>query len=153
MLKSLRMIKCIFEDGGEGYLRHVCVDVLVLKDRKILLVKRTGKLLEGGKWGLVGGFVGRGETLIQAVEREIEEETGLKVKNITHLRVKDSPDRPKEDRQNIAFVYYCEAVEKVGQKDWESDEVKWFDLNDLPPKEEIAFDHYDDVKLYLDSSV
>ncbi len=142
------MINCSFEDGNKASLRHVVVDNLVLKDGKILLVKRVGKLLEGGKWGLVGGFVDRDETIEQAAEREIMEETGWKVKDFTLLKVNDQPDRPAEDRQNIAFVYYCTATEKTGKADWESDKQTWFDLDDLPPDDQIAFDHAEDIKSY-----
>ena len=70
------MINCEFENGNKASLRHVVVDNLVLKDGKILLVKRTGKLLEGGKWGLAGGYVDRDETVKEAAKREILEETG-----------------------------------------------------------------------------
>lgn len=145
------MITCIFEDGGKGTLRHVVVDALVLKDKKILMAKRTKKLLEGGKWGIIGGFVNRDETLEQAIKREVFEETGYKVEYVELLRVIDNPDRPGEDRQNINFVYTCTAVEKIGEKDWESDEVKWFDLDSLPPKESIAFDHFDSIKFYMET--
>lgn len=142
------MIQCTFENDAKASLRHVTVDVLVLRDNKILLVKRAKHLLEGGKWASVGGFVDRDETILQAAEREILEESGWKVKDLTYLRVKDSPDRPHEDRQNIAFTLFCFADQEVGEKDNESDEVKWFDLNDLPQEEEIAFDHASDIKLY-----
>ncbi|AKM81293.1 MAG: hypothetical protein UT13_C0001G0332 [Candidatus Pacebacteria bacterium GW2011_GWF2_38_9] len=142
------MISCKFEDGNNASLRHVTVDALVLKDNKILLVKRTGKLLEGGKWGLLGGFVERDETLEEAVKREIREESGYLVKNINLLRIKDNPNRPHEDRQNISFVYVCEATEKVGESDWEVDDQKWFDLDKISEKEEIAFDHFEDVDFY-----
>ena len=142
------MITCKFEDGSEASLRHVITDNIVIKDGKILLVKRTGKILEGSKWGLVGGFVERDETITQSVEREILEETGWTVNDINLLRVKDWPDRPHEDRQNIGFVYFCTAVKKTGEADWESDEQKWFSLDDLPPKEQIAFDHAKDIEFY-----
>jgi len=144
------MITCIWEDGSKATLRHAVVDTIVIKDNKILLVKRTGKLLEGGKWGLVGGFVERDETLKQAAEREVFEETGWKVKDITLLTINDSPNRPKEDRQNIAFVYYCQATEKTGEADDESDDQQWFPLSEIPPIETIAFDHAEDIKLYKD---
>ena len=111
------MLTCIFEDGGKASLRHAIVDTLVLKDGKLLLVKRTGKLLEGGKWALVGGFVDRDETLAQAAAREVMEETGWTVKDMTLLRINDSPSRPHEDRQNVAFVFFCTAVEKSGEAD------------------------------------
>jgi len=145
------VITCKFEDGGEAKLRHVVVDALVLKDNKILLIKRTKKLLEGGKWGLLGGFVERDETLKEAVAREVMEESGYKIKNIELLTIKDNPDRPNENRQNIAFMFTCEALEKEGDSDWEVDDQKWFDLSDIPAKDEIAFDHYDIIKFYLDS--
>lgn len=143
------MINCKFENGKEASLRHVTVDTLVLNKNKILLIKRTGKLLEGGKWGLVGGFVDRNETLKEAVERETMEESGYKIKNIKLLTIRDNPDRPKEDRQNISFVFICEALEKIGDSDWEVDDQKWFDLSNIPDQEEVAFDHYEDIQLYL----
>lgn len=143
------MITCTFENGGKGNLRHVTADTLVLKEGKILLVKRVGKLLEGGKWGLVGGFVDRNETVIQAAAREVMEETGYTIGGLTLLQILDNPDRPHEDRQNIAFVYYGQAGEKTGQPDDESSEQKWFPLDLLPAREEMAFDHYEDILEYL----
>lgn len=142
-------MKCIFEDGGEALLRHVVADVLVIKENKILLVRRATHLLDGGKWGLTGGYVDRDETVKQAAEREVLEESGYQVSDIHLLTIRDNPDRPHEDRQNIAFVFFCEAGEKTGQPDWESTAQEWFSLDSLPLKEEIAFDHYENIKLYL----
>jgi ADP-ribose pyrophosphatase YjhB (NUDIX family) len=142
------MITCVFEDGNEASLRHAVIDTIVIKDNKVLLVKRTGKLLEGGKWGLVGGFVERDETLADAAKREIFEETGWNVKDLTLLAINDKPDRPKEDRQNIAFIYFCTATEKTGEADWESDEQQWFTWSELPPEEQMAFDHAHSIGLY-----
>src|ERR1035437_2935256 len=66
------MIKCEFENGKKASLRHVCADVLVLKDDKILLQLRSTKLLmEPGKWALAGGFVDLDETVAEAAEREV----------------------------------------------------------------------------------
>jgi 8-oxo-dGTP diphosphatase len=142
------MLTCKFENGYEASLRHAVVDALVLRGSEILLVKRTGKLLEGGKWALPGGYVERDETLKMAVAREIKEETGFTVSDITLLTIRDNPDRPKEDRQNISFVYFCAATESNGNSDWEVDDLQWFPLSALPPKEQVAFDHYEDILLY-----
>ncbi|HSX45708.1 MAG TPA: NUDIX hydrolase [Candidatus Saccharimonadia bacterium] len=142
------MITCEFEDGNQASLRHAVVDTLVLKDDKILMVKRTAKLLEGGKWGIVGGFVDRDETVAEAAAREVFEETGWKIKDLTLLTYIDNPNRPNEDRQNISFVFFCEAVEQTGQPDWESDEVRWYPLNELPARAKTAFDHIDSIDLY-----
>lgn len=146
------MLTCKLEDQSEVLLRHVVVDNIVIKGDKILLVKRASKLLEGGKWALVGGFVDRDETIKEAVTREIMEETGYMVEGITLLRIVDVPDRPAEDRQNISFVHFCTAKEKVGTPDNESDEQRWFSLSSLPVESEMAFDHLSDIGLYQEYS-
>lgn len=145
------MITCSFEDGGEAKLRHVVTDNIVLNDKKqILLVKRALHVLEGGKYALIGGYVDRNERISHTVEREILEETGYKSKIDYLLHVKDSPDRPNDsERQNISFVFVAHALEKVGSADDESTEQTWFNLDALPPKEQFAFDHYDDIERYL----
>ena len=52
------MIKCIFENGAKARLRHVTVDALIIKDNKILLVKRSSKVaVESGKYSLPGGYL------------------------------------------------------------------------------------------------
>ncbi|MBI2589346.1 NUDIX hydrolase [Candidatus Saccharibacteria bacterium] len=142
------MLNCVFEDGAQVLLRHVTADTIIIKDGKILLVKRTGKLLESGKWALAGGFMDRDETIAEAATREVMEETGWKIKDLTLLRINDRPNRPMEDRQNIEFVHFATAIEKIGKADAESSEQKWFDLDKLPPAEEIAFDHADNIELY-----
>ena len=142
------MIGCSFENGNRASLRHVVVDNLVLQDDRILLVKRATQLIEGGKWGFVGGFVDRDETIKQAAAREIMEETGYEVTGITLFRIVDTPNRPGEDRQNIAFVHVCVAGQQTGTPDWESTEVRWFPLSALPEEREFAFDHYGNIRLY-----
>ncbi|MBS1166869.1 MAG: hydrolase, 7,8-dihydro-8-oxoguanine triphosphatase [Proteobacteria bacterium] len=142
------MITCRFEGGHGAALRHVVTDNIVLRGSEVLLVKRSQHLLEGGKWALVGGFVERDETLPQAAAREILEETGYQANDLTLLRVIDRPDRPGEDRQNISFVHFCAAGEKVGTADDESEEQCWFPLDDLPPPLEIAFDHFESLEIF-----
>jgi ADP-ribose pyrophosphatase YjhB (NUDIX family) len=148
------MIKCRFENGNEASLRHVCVDMLVLRTsadgqgEEVLLVRRAPQLLEGGKWALIGGYMERDENLQEAAAREIFEESGYRVKDLTLLTVHHRPDRPHEDRQNISFVFFCQAQNQEGASDWEVTEQTWFSLNALPPLEELAFDHALDIQMY-----
>ncbi|KXK12244.1 MAG: Bifunctional NMN adenylyltransferase/Nudix hydrolase [Microgenomates bacterium OLB23] len=149
------MITCEFEDGGKGKLRHVTVNAVVVKDGKILLGKRgtlaNGKpLLEAGKWSLLGGFMGRDETLVEGLRREIMEESGWNVGDFTLLHIKDNPDRSGEERQNIEFVFITKALDKTGESDCEVTALEWFDVNTLPDEQTVAFDHYDDLILYQD---
>ena len=130
-------------------MRHAVVDALVIRSNEILLIKREKSLIEGGKGALAGGYVERDETIEQSLLREVYEETGWVVNNIKLLKIIDNPKRPGEDRQNIAFVYICQAVKKTGQADWESDEQKWFKLSELPQKSTMAFDHLEIIKDYF----
>lgn len=147
------MISCEFENAGRGALRHAVVNAVIAQGDKVLLAKRSGKLIEGGKWDLPGGFVDRDETLEQAMAREILEETGWQARNFRLARIRSSPERPgDENRQNIVFIYFCEAAERIGEPDWETQAVKWFPIDALPPAAEIAFDQLDSLELYRRSS-
>jgi 8-oxo-dGTP diphosphatase len=143
------MILCTFENGGTGNLRHVIVDGLVFKNDKILFVKRDIKLSEGGKWGVPGGYVNLNENLEEAIIREVFEETGYRVSDLKLFTIIDNPKRRNDEKQNIGFVFICNALEKDGEPDKESTEQKWFDLDNLPSQEEMAFDHSQIIKAYL----
>jgi 8-oxo-dGTP diphosphatase len=55
---------------------EVCVGALAVFDRAILLVRR-GRGAAQGTWSVPGGRVEAGESLVEAVVRELAEETGL----------------------------------------------------------------------------
>jgi ADP-ribose pyrophosphatase YjhB (NUDIX family) len=144
------MITCAFEDGGKVKLRHVVVRAIVEKDGKLLLEKRSLKLLEGGKWSLPSGYLDRDETAIQGIVREIKEETGWEVSNPILFQLSTLPHRPHDrGRQNIAIDFIVQPIKQTGEKDWESIEVAWIDIDKLPPLGDLAFDHGNVVSSYL----
>lgn len=51
--------------------------LLVVKDGRALIVKRSSRVRNSGLWGLPGGHIDKGETPKQAVRRECLEEIGL----------------------------------------------------------------------------
>jgi 8-oxo-dGTP diphosphatase len=144
------VITCAFEDGGRARLRHVAVHAIVEKDDSLLLVKRAPHLSEGGKWGLPGGFLNRDETLAEGALRELREETGWEGRVVSLLRINSRPDRPHEDRQNIAVDFLIEPLEKRGEPDAESTDVQWIPI-DRVLSLDLAFDHIDSVRSYLDA--
>lgn len=126
------------------------VDMLLVKDNQILLVKRSGKWVETGKWALPGGFLDLNETGAQAAVREIREETGYEAKVIKLFMVNDNPQRPHElNRQNVSLVYLLKPLKKLGGHDHEVSEIKWFDLDKLPPAKSFAFDHLEIIQQFL----
>ena len=55
---------------------ELCVGAVAVRDGALLLIRRGSPPGEG-LWSVPGGRVQRGETLAEAVRRELEEETGL----------------------------------------------------------------------------
>jgi len=144
------MITCAFENGNQAKLRHVVVHAIVEADGKLLLVKRAQTLsLEAGKWALPGGFLDRDENAEEAALRELREESGWEGKIISMFRINTDPNRPHEDRQNVAIDFLIAPIRKTGKEDSETAEVSWVPLRALPPFESFAFDHGDSIRYYL----
>ncbi len=145
----LFMITCTFENGNKAKLRHVVVHAIIEMDGKLLLEKRTGDLLESGKWGLPSGFLDRDETAAACIVREVKEETGWESKVISLFRINTKPDRPHEDRQNVAIEFLVRPMKKTGEPDKESSKVEWIPIDKLIPLTDFAFDHGESIRLYL----
>ncbi|KOP64804.1 DNA mismatch repair protein MutT [Bacillus sp. FJAT-18019] len=71
-------------------LLQVRVTGILIEDERILLVKQSVSAERG--WSLPGGRVEQGETLEEAMIREIQEETGLITKVTKLLYLCDKPD-------------------------------------------------------------
>lgn len=143
------MITCTFEKGYNAHLRHMVVHAIVEKDDGILLVKRTGDLLESGKWGLPGGYLDRDETAEQGALRELYEETGWTGEIVSLFRVNTDPNRPHEDRQNVSFDFIIRPHAQTGKPDHESSRVEFIPFEKLYSKDRLAFDHGDTIELYM----
>ena len=103
--------------------RGIAVDA----DGRVLLVKHT--YLEG--WWLPGGGVDRGETLIQAVTREMREETGMTAKSTPRLLSIHSNE--KFFPGDHVAIFLIEAFE-MGPRNSQGEiaEIGWFNPDDLP---------------------
>ncbi|MBD2182216.1 NUDIX hydrolase [Planktothrix sp. FACHB-1355] len=121
----------------------------VLPDGKIVLIRRR----DTGQWGLPGGIVNWGEDVPTTVERELEEETGLKLVKICRLvGVYSAPDRDPRVH-SISIVVEVEAQGTMQAQDTlEVSEVRAFDLSSLP-KGQLSHDHDRQLQDYLDGSI
>jgi ADP-ribose pyrophosphatase YjhB (NUDIX family) len=71
----------------------VCVGALVWgEDSRVLLVRTTKWR---GRWGVPGGKVEWGETLLDAVTREFREEVGLELRDLRYAQTQESVRSPE----------------------------------------------------------
>jgi ADP-ribose pyrophosphatase YjhB (NUDIX family) len=114
-----------------------CANAIVVDGGRVLLTRRAYAPWEGG-WCSPGGFCERGEHPIETVEREVLEETGLRVKVSGYLGVwvddyTDATAVPEVDVINVAY-YLAEPV-GGGEGDFdpaEVSELRWFAWDELP---------------------
>lgn len=104
---------------------------------EVLLVKRKNDPYKG-RWALPGGFLEDEEPLETGAQRELEEETGLKVRNMQQIRAYGEPNRDPRGR-TVSVGFWAEIKER-DQVEGNDDAAvaRWFDINELP---ELAFDH------------
>jgi 8-oxo-dGTP diphosphatase len=116
----------------------VTVDaILISKQNSILLIER-GRDPFKGKWALPGGFIDMDEELETACQRELEEETGLKVGEMKQFRAFGGVNRDPRHRTISVLFYAFTEDELVACAGDDAAKAQWFPINQLP---ELAFDH------------
>jgi len=89
-------------------------------------------------WALPGGFVDAGETVEEAVVRELREETGLTATRVEQFHTYSAPGRDPR-HPTVSIVFLVEAVGEPRAGD-DAGQAAFFGPGRLPP---LAFDHAD----------
>ncbi|WP_299486026.1 NUDIX hydrolase [Acaryochloris sp. IP29b_bin.137] len=126
----------------------ICL-IPILEDGQIILVKRR----DNGCWSLPGGMMDWGETIQQAIERELEEETGLVMEQMGRLvGVYSSPDRDPRFH-SVCLTFEIKVQGNLQVKDMnEISEVKSFDL-DHAANMSLSHDHRQQLADYLQGTL
>ena len=103
----------------------------IFRDGKLLLVKRR-RAPEAGHWSLPGGKVDFGESVADAVKREILEEVGLEIVLLSSLGVVEMIG--VDDQHWVSPIYLAEAIggEALNNEPDKLEAVAWVAL-DAPP--------------------
>ncbi len=114
------------------------------KNLNVLLVKRGIEPFKG-EWALPGGFLNMNETSEECAARELEEETGAEGLLLKQVGVFSSVYRDPRGRV-ISVAFYALAnpdnISKMTIKCGDdAAEAKWFSLEEIQDKMNLAFDH------------
>lgn len=106
---------------------HPCTLVLVRRAEKVLLIRKAEWPL--GYYSLPSGFCDFGESLEECARREVEEETGIRIRN---LRYVGSQCWPFPSQLMAGFTADFAEGEIVVDRE-ELENASWFPRNALPP--------------------
>ena len=123
---------------------------IVVDDGKVLLTRRGGPPFEG-RWDLPGGFVAEGEHPKQAVQRELQEETGLDIEPADLVGI--WMDHYSEDDSGPSTMnLYFTATSRGGGGEPADDvsELRWASPDDFPAADELAFHIADVLRAWRD---
>ena len=116
----------------------VGVGGVVVEQGRVLLARR-GRAPLLGEWSIPGGALKVGETLEEALRRELREETGLEVTPLELLEVLDRivPDEDGRTRYHYVLIDYLCRVEPSGPQNplagTDASECRWVAPSELAP--------------------
>lgn len=100
----------------------LAVSAAVIRDGKVLVARRARQPAMG-LYTLPGGVVEAGETLVEAVRREIREETSLTIEPVALAGYREAIIRAGDDRVERHFVILCFAARWVSGEPLPNEEL------------------------------
>lgn len=120
--------------GEHDYLNPApAVCLAAVRDGKVLLSLRA-RAPKKGQWDLVGGFVDDGESVDEALHREVREETGCTLRDVV---LHETAPGDYDGQPTLNFLHTATLVGEP-QADDDSEELRWWPLDQVPP---IAWPH------------
>ena len=110
-------------------------EAVIVHEEKIMLIKRS----DNGLWAVPGGLVEVGETLAEAAQRELWEETGIHGHVTKLLGIFDSRLWHSKTKAHLFHaIFLAETTDLMPRTSIEATEIDLFGENDLP---ELSYGH------------
>ncbi len=112
---------------------YLAVSAAILRDGKVLVVRRARKPALN-LYTLPGGAVETGETLAQAVKREVREETQLEIEPVALAGHREAIVRDAQGKVERHFVIMCFAARWLSGEpalNEELDDARWLEPAEL----------------------
>ncbi len=117
--------------GHSPVMATAAMCILYDAEKGLLLEKRS----DNGMWCVPGGGIELGESLEQALAREVREETSLEIADPKLFDVKASVHMVYPNQDEVYYtdvVYIVEKYSGTLNPDAESTQLKWFRIEELP---------------------
>ena len=134
---------------GKDYIGVGCGALIINEHGQTLLLKRTSETKSNaGQWSKPGGTVEFGETVQEAIIREIKEELDVTIHLLDFLGYTDHII-PEEDKHWVAFHYLAKIVkgEPCNMEPTKHEEIRWFGFDELP--EDLTITTREPIEKYL----
>jgi len=99
--------------------------VIENENGEVLLLDHVLRPASG--WGIPGGFLGSGEQPIEALRRELREETGIELTDVKINGVRTI-------NRHLEILFRAKTIGKATVKSREINQVGWFRVDALPAK-------------------
>jgi len=114
---------------------------VIVRDGVVLLGRRRSDPGQG-RWDLPGGFLHEGEDALEALHREVREETGLEIETSCFL---GTWNEAYWERDVLCLTWLAEPTggdERAGD---DLVELRWFSSRDRPHGDELAFPTFEAI--------
>jgi len=121
---------------------------------KVLILKRAGTKHGNGEWCLPGGNVEYGQTVLDAVNMEIKQETSLICTDSSFLFFVENPPSGESDLHYVNLIYES-VTEGTLHLNYESSDSAWIGPEDLKDfklafKNDLALEMYWEPEEYFE---